>query len=62
LKKINNIDETLANIIKGHRGSIQINKIRNEKGDRPKKPRKFKKSSEPTTKPYNQQNCKLYMK
>jgi hypothetical protein len=31
--KINKIDKPLAKVIKGHRDSIQINKIRNEEGD-----------------------------
>jgi len=30
---INKIDKSLAKLTKGHRDSIQINKIRNEKGD-----------------------------
>ena len=33
MRKINKIDKPLAKLIKGHRDSIQINKIRNEKGD-----------------------------
>jgi hypothetical protein len=33
LKKINKIDKPLARLTRGHRDSIQINKIRNEKGD-----------------------------
>ena len=32
-EKINKIDKPLARLTKGHRKSIQINKIRNEKGD-----------------------------
>ena len=32
-EKINKIDKPLARLTKGHRDSIQINKIRNEKGD-----------------------------
>jgi hypothetical protein len=32
-EKINTIGEPLARLTRGHRGSIQINKIRNEKGD-----------------------------
>ena len=32
-EKINKIDEFLARLTRGHRDSIQINKIRNEKGD-----------------------------
>jgi hypothetical protein len=31
--KIKKIDKTLASLTRGHRDSIQINKIRNEKGD-----------------------------
>ena len=33
MKKINKIDKTLASLTRGHRDSIQINKIRNEMGD-----------------------------
>ena len=32
-EKINKIDKHLARLTKGHRDSIQINKLRNEKGD-----------------------------
>ena len=32
-EKINKIDEPLARLTRGHRDSILINKIRNEKGD-----------------------------
>jgi hypothetical protein len=32
-EKINKIDKHLARLTRGHRDSIQINKIRNEKGD-----------------------------
>jgi hypothetical protein len=32
-EKINKIDKPLARLNRGHRDSIQINKIRNEKGD-----------------------------
>jgi hypothetical protein len=32
-EKINKIDKPLALLTRGHRGSILINKIRNEKGD-----------------------------
>ena len=32
-EKISKIDKPLAKLPKGHRNSIQINKIRNEKGD-----------------------------
>jgi hypothetical protein len=30
---MNKIDQTIARLTRGHRDSIQINKIRNEKGD-----------------------------
>jgi hypothetical protein len=33
IEKINKIDKTSTKLTEGHRGSIQINKIRNEKGD-----------------------------
>ena len=33
-EKINNIDKPLARLTKGHRDSILINKIKNEKGDK----------------------------
>jgi hypothetical protein len=33
IEKINQIDKPLARLTRGHRGSILINKIRNEKGD-----------------------------
>ena len=33
-EKINKIDKPLARLIRGHRDSIQINKIRNEEGDK----------------------------
>jgi hypothetical protein len=32
-EKINKIDKPLARLTRGYRNSIQINKIRNEKGD-----------------------------
>jgi hypothetical protein len=32
-EKINKIDKPLARLTRGHRDSIQANKIRNEKGD-----------------------------
>jgi hypothetical protein len=33
LRKINKIDKPLARLTRGHRDSVQINKIRSEKGD-----------------------------
>jgi hypothetical protein len=42
-EKITKIDKALARLHRRHRDSIQINKIRNEKGDIKQKQRKFKK-------------------
>ena len=61
-EKINKIDKPLARLTRGHRGSILINKIRNVKGDKTTKMEKFRKSSDPTTKAYIQQNWKIWMK
>ena len=49
-ERINKIDKPLAKLTKGPRGSIQINKIRNKKGDKLQKWMKFKKSSYPNIK------------
>jgi hypothetical protein len=38
LRKINKIHKPLARLTRGHRDSILINKIRNEKGDKTKDP------------------------
>jgi hypothetical protein len=40
-EKINNIDKPLARLTKGHRDSILINKVRNEKGGITKDPEKI---------------------
>jgi hypothetical protein len=58
LRKINRIDKSLARLTTGHRDSIQINKIRNEKGDITTETEEIKKknTSNPTTKVYIQQN------
>jgi hypothetical protein len=49
--------------VRGYRDSIQINKIRNEKGDITIETNEnFKKLSDPTTKAYTQQNWKIWMK
>ena len=56
-KKINKIDKPLARLSRGHTASIQINKIRNEKGDITTESEEIqKKSSDPTTKGYTQRN------
>jgi hypothetical protein len=54
----NKIDKPLARLIRRHRDSILINKIRNEKGDIEQNMRKSKASSDPTTKGYTQQTRK----
>jgi hypothetical protein len=46
----------------GHRESILINKIRNEKRDITTDPEEIKISSDPTIKGYTQQNWKTWMK
>jgi hypothetical protein len=54
-EKINNTEKHLTKLSKGHRGSIQINKIRNENGDITTETEKIKnKSSDLTTKAYTQ--------
>jgi hypothetical protein len=46
----------------GHRDSILINKIRNEKEDITTEHEEIQKSPDPTTKGYTQQNWKIWMK
>jgi hypothetical protein len=43
LERINNIDKCLAKLTRWHRGNIQINKIRNRKGDIPTETEEMKK-------------------
>jgi hypothetical protein len=62
LEKINKIDRPLTRLTRGHRDSIQINKIRNEKGDITTESMEIKKSSYPITKVYTQLNWKIFMK
>ena len=59
IEKINEIDKCLARLTRGHRDSIQINKVRNEKGDRTTDTEEIQKTSDPTTKAYTQQNWKI---
>jgi hypothetical protein len=61
-EKINKIDKPLARLTRGHRDSIQINKIRNEKGDITTETEEIQKSSDPTTKAYTHQKWKIWMK
>jgi hypothetical protein len=57
------MDKPLARLNRGHRDSIQINKIRNEKGDMTTENKEIqKKSSDPTKKAYTQHNWKIWMK
>jgi hypothetical protein len=59
-EKINKIDKPVAKSSKGPRNSIQINKVRNEKGDIATETKSIqKKSSYPTTKAYSQPNWKI---
>jgi hypothetical protein len=61
--KINKIDKHLAKLTGGHRDSILINKIRNEKGDITTEPEENQKTpSVPSTKECTQQNWKTWMK
>jgi hypothetical protein len=62
LREHHKIDKPLARLTTRHRDSILINKIRNETGDIKQNLKKSKKSSDPTTKAYTQQNWKTWMK
>jgi hypothetical protein len=63
-EKINKIDKPLARLTRGQRDSIQINKIRNEKGDLTTETGNLKKKNQIllTTKAYIQQNWTIWMK
>ena len=52
--KIKKIDNPLARLTRRHKDSIQINKIKNEKGNIIETEEIEKKSSDPTTKAYTQ--------
>ena len=60
--KINKIDKLLARLTRGHRDSILINKIRNERETKQQILRKSKTPSDSSTKGYTQQNWKTWMK
>jgi len=51
-----------ARITRGHRECIQINKIRNEKGDTTTASEEIRKKIDPIIKAYIQQNWKIWMK
>jgi hypothetical protein len=55
-EKINKIDKPLARLSRGHRDSILINDIRNEKGGITSILKKSITPSDPSTKGYTQQN------
>ena len=59
-EKINNIDKPLARLSRGHRENMQINEIRNEKGDNNRN--QGNPLSDPTPKAYTQQYWKIWMK
>ena len=61
-EKINKIDKYLAKLTRGHRNSILINKIRNEKRDLKTDSEEIQTAPDPTTKDYTQQNWKAWMK
>jgi hypothetical protein len=61
-EKINKIDKPLAKLTRGHRYSILINKVRNEKGAIKQILKKSQTQSEPSTKGYTRQNWKTCMK
>ena len=56
MKKINKRDKLLARLTRGHRESILIIKIKNEKGDITTELEEIQKSSDPTTKGNTHQN------
>jgi hypothetical protein len=58
-EKINKIDKPLGNMTKWKRETVQINKIRDEKGDIPQIPMKSTESLESTLKIYIQVNLKI---
>jgi hypothetical protein len=61
-EKINKIDKPLARLTRGQRDSIQINKVRNEKGDITTDPEEIQNNIRSSTKGYTQQNLKTSMK
>jgi hypothetical protein len=58
--KINNVDKPLARLTKGHRDSIQINKVRNEKGNITAETEEIQKLIRSYSKAYTQQNWKIW--
>jgi hypothetical protein len=60
--EINKIDKPLARLTRGHRDSLLINKIRNEKGDIITDPEEIKNNFRSFYKVYTQQNWRTWMK
>jgi hypothetical protein len=56
------LDKPLARLTTEHRGSIQINKIRNERDMTTETEEIKKKSTDPSTKDYTQQNWKAWIR
>jgi ABC-type histidine transport system ATPase subunit len=61
-EKINKIDKPLAGLNRVHRDSIQINKIRNGKGDITTETEEIQNIIRSYYKAYTQQNWKIWMK
>jgi hypothetical protein len=55
-EKINKIDKPLATLTRGHRDSILVNKIRNERGNTTTEPEEIKNIIDSTIKEHTQQN------
>jgi hypothetical protein len=62
LEKINKIDKPLARLTRGHRESILINTIRNEKGDITTDPEEIQNTIRSFYKRLYSQNRKTWMK
>jgi hypothetical protein len=60
--KINTIDKPLARLTRGHRYSIRINKIRNEKGDITTEPQEIQNIIRRYYKKLYSKNWKTWMK
>jgi hypothetical protein len=61
-EKINKIDKPLSRLTRGHRDSILINKIRNEKGDITTDTEEIQNTIRYVYKGYTQQNWKTWMR
>jgi hypothetical protein len=61
-EKTNNVDNHLVRLTRGHRDSILINKIRNEKGDITTDPEEIQNTIMSLYKRYTQKNWKTWIK